>query len=70
MPPPGDLRLVAAYTIFFASYVVFAIGKFPGMQIDRPGAAVIGAVLMVAFRIVEPADALRHVDFSTCCSSR
>ena len=65
MPPPGDLRLVAAYAIFFASYVVFAIGKFPGMQIDRPGAAIIGAVLMVAFRIVEPADALRHVDFST-----
>ena len=65
MPPPGDLRLVAAYAIFFASYVVFAIGKFPGMQIDRPGAAVIGAVLMVAFRIVAPADALRHVDFGT-----
>ena len=65
MPPPGDLRLVAAYAIFFASYVVFAIGKFPGMQIDRPGAAIIGAVLMVAFRIVAPADALRHVDFST-----
>ena len=65
MPPPGDLRLVAAYVIFFASYVVFAIGKFPGMQIDRPGAAIIGAVLMVAFRIVLPADALRHVDFST-----
>src|SRR5689334_2851399 len=65
MLPPGDLRLVAAYAIFFASYVVFAIGKFPGMQIDRPGAAIIGAVLMVAFRIVAPADALRHVDFST-----
>jgi hypothetical protein len=31
---------------------VFALGKFPGMKVDRPGAAIIGAVLMVAFRIV------------------
>jgi len=65
MTAVADLRLVAAWAIFVGSYVVFAIGKFPGMRIDRPGAAIIGAVLMVAFRIVEPADALRHVDFST-----
>src|SRR5436190_14502588 len=46
------LRIAAAYAIFFASYIVFALGKFPGMKIDRPGAAIIGAVLMVAFRVV------------------
>jgi len=63
--PLADLELVAAYAIFLASYLVFAIGKFPGMKIDRPGAAIIGAVLMVAFRIIVPADALRFVDFST-----
>src|SRR5437867_9056171 len=61
----SDARILAAYIIFIGSYVVFALGKFPGMKIDRPGAAIIGAVLMVSFRIVEPADALRHVDFST-----
>src|SRR5438309_4346031 len=61
----SDVRLLAAYAIFSASYLVFALGKFPGMKIDRPGAAIIGAVLMVAFRIVEPAEALRHVDFGT-----
>src|SRR5215470_8914716 len=63
--PLADLELVAAYAIFLASYLVFAIGKFPGMKIDRPGAAIIGAVLMVAFRIIVPLDALRFVDFST-----
>jgi len=63
--PLADLELVAAYAIFLGSYLVFAIGKFPGMKIDRPGAAIIGAVLMVAFRIIVPLDALRFIDFST-----
>ena len=35
------------------------------MKIDRPGAAIIGAVLMVAFRAVSPGDALRFIDFGT-----
>jgi len=59
------VRSVTAYAVFLASYVVFALGKFPGMKIDRPGAAIIGAVLMVALRVVGPEDALRSVDFGT-----
>lgn len=59
------LSQFAAYSIFLASYLVFALGKFPGMKIDRPGMAIIGAVLMVACRVVEPANALRLIDFST-----
>lgn len=61
----SDARILAAYIIFFASYFVFALGKFPGMKIDRPGAAIIGAVLMVAFRIMSAQEALRAIDFST-----
>ena len=60
-----DARVAAAYIIFLASYLVFAIGKFPGLKIDRPGAAIIGAVAMIAFRVVQPSDALRFIDFST-----
>lgn len=60
-----DLPVLAAYIIFLASYLVFALGKFPGLKIDRPGAAIIGAVGMVAFRIVRPAETLRFIDFST-----
>jgi Na+/H+ antiporter NhaD/arsenite permease-like protein len=60
-----DAKVLAASLVFFGSYVVFAIGKFPGMKIDRPGAAIIGAVLMVAFRIVDAQHALAAVDFST-----
>jgi Na+/H+ antiporter NhaD/arsenite permease-like protein len=61
----SDARLIAGIVIFIASYVVFAAGKFPGMKIDRPGMAIIGAVLMVAFRIVNARDALGSVDFAT-----
>lgn len=58
-------RIVAAYVVFLASYLVFALGKFPGMKIDRTGAAIIGAVAMVSLGIVMPGQALRFVDFST-----
>ena len=70
MPPLSpvllsDARMLAAYLIFFGSYFVFALGKFPWMKIDRPGAAIIGAVLMVAFRIVGAPEALASIDFAT-----
>ena len=70
MPPVSpialsDVRLAAAYIIFAASYLVFALGKFPGLKIDRPAAAIIGAVGMVAFGIIRPADTLRYIDFPT-----
>ena len=58
-------RVLASYIIFFVSYFVFALGKFPGLKIDRPGAAIIGAVLMVAFRAMSTQDALRAIDFAT-----
>jgi Na+/H+ antiporter NhaD/arsenite permease-like protein len=58
-------NLIAAYFVLGASYLVFAIGKFPGLKIDRPAAAIIGAVAMVAFRFVPARDALRMIDFPT-----
>src|SRR5262245_60135234 len=61
----SDARILAAYLIFFGSYFVFALGKFPWMKIDRPGAAIIGAVLMVAFGIVGASEALASIDFAT-----
>src|SRR5579863_5983866 len=60
-----DAELATTYVIFLASYLVFSIGKFPGLKVDRPGAAIIGAVAMLAFRIVPAKDALRFIDFPT-----
>jgi Na+/H+ antiporter NhaD/arsenite permease-like protein len=65
---PGQLtewQIAAAYGVFAVSYVVFALGKLPGLKIDRPGMAIIGAVLMVAFGVVTAGDALHFIDFST-----
>ena len=61
----SDVRTLAAYVIFGASYLVFALGKFPGLKIDRAGAAIIGAVGMVAFHVVQPAETLHFIDFPT-----
>jgi len=63
--PLAEWQITAGYAVFAVSYLVFALGKLPGMKIDRPGMAIIGAVLMVAFRIVPAADALRFIDFGT-----
>jgi Na+/H+ antiporter NhaD/arsenite permease-like protein len=61
----SDARTLAAYLIFFGSYIAFALGTFPGTKIDRPGAAIVGGILMVAFRIVGPQEALAAIDFAT-----
>src|SRR6195256_5350138 len=61
----SETPVLAGRIIFFASYVVFALGKFPGLKIDRTGAAIIGAIAMVVFRVVPGEQAIRAVDFST-----
>ena len=61
----SEARVLAAWIIFFAGYLVFALGSFPWMKIDRTGAAIIGAVLMVAFGFVGAREALASIDFAT-----
>jgi Na+/H+ antiporter NhaD/arsenite permease-like protein len=61
---PG-VHLLIVYAIFLASYLVFAIGRFPGTKIDRPAAAVIGAALMFAFRVISPSAGIRSINFAT-----
>lgn len=61
----SDLATIATHSVFIASYVVFALGKFPGMKIDRPGAAIIGAVLMFAIGAVRTHEALHFIHFGT-----
>jgi Na+/H+ antiporter NhaD/arsenite permease-like protein len=58
-------HIVIAWTIFLASYLVFAIGRLPGTKIDRPAMAVIGAVAMFAFGVLGTREALASVDFAT-----
>jgi Na+/H+ antiporter NhaD/arsenite permease-like protein len=61
----SNVTIIGTYSVFIASYVVFSLGKFPGMKIDRPGAAIIGAVLMFTTGAVRAGNALYLIHFST-----
>ncbi len=65
MPLPRVLLQAAAALIFSATYLVVAIGRLPGFRLDRPGAALVGASLMVALGILPLEDAYRAIDFDT-----
>lgn len=56
---------VAAGAIFAASYLALAIGRVPGLAIDRAGVALVGAALMVACGAIPLTDAYRAVDLDT-----
>ncbi len=60
-----ELRLAVPLAIFAFTYLVFAIGNFPGLKLDRTGAALAGALLMVATGSLSEAKALAAIDFHT-----
>jgi Na+/H+ antiporter NhaD/arsenite permease-like protein len=57
--------VLTAAVIFTATYAVVAAGRVPGLRLDRTGAAVVGAALMVAFHVVTPEQAYASVDLGT-----
>jgi Na+/H+ antiporter NhaD/arsenite permease-like protein len=59
----ADEKTIAAIAIFVATYFVVAIGKLPGYQLDRAGAALVGASLMVGLGVVSLEEAYRAIDF-------
>jgi Na+/H+ antiporter NhaD/arsenite permease-like protein len=60
-----ETRKVAALAIFVASYLALALGKIPGLSIDRAGVALVGAGLMVASGVLSLEDAYRAIDLDT-----
>ena len=61
----GEGRSVAAGIIFAGSYLALAIGRIPGLSIDRAGIALVGAGLMVASGALSIEDAYKAVDLDT-----
>ena len=61
----AETRTFAAAAIFLASYLALALGKIPGLTIDRAGVALVGASLMVAAGVLSPEDAYRAIDLDT-----
>lgn len=54
-----------AAAIFCLAYFGIALGKIPGLAIDRTGIALLGAIGMIIFGVVTPERAARSIDLST-----
>ena len=56
---------MAAVLIFLATYIVLALGRLPGFRVDRTGACIIGASLMIAFGVLDLHQAWEAVNYDT-----
>jgi Na+/H+ antiporter NhaD/arsenite permease-like protein len=56
---------LAAIIIFLAVYLVLAVGRLPGFRVDRTGACIIGASLMIAFGVLDFKQAYAAIDYDT-----
>ena len=57
--------MLPAILIFAATYLVMAVGRFPGFRVDRTGAAIIGASLMLAANILTVDEAYHAINYDT-----
>jgi len=57
--------MLPAFLIFLGTYLVLAIGRLPGFRVDRTGAAIIGASLMIAFRVLSLDEAFLAINYET-----
>ncbi len=51
--------------VFGLTYLALAVGKIPGLRIDRAGIALVGAAAMLAFGTISLHDAAKAVDYET-----
>jgi len=56
---------VAAILIFLGVYLVLAIGRLPGFRVDRTGACIIGASLMIVFGVLDLNQAYAAINYDT-----
>src|SRR5437762_9614171 len=57
--------MIPALIVFFCTYAVVALGRLPGLRLERAGAALVGASLMVGFEALSLEDAYRAIDLNT-----
>ncbi len=57
--------MLAATLVFLGTYLVIAIGRLPGFRVDRTGAAIIGASLMIAFEVLTFEEAYAAINYDT-----
>jgi Na+/H+ antiporter NhaD/arsenite permease-like protein len=57
--------LLAAILIFAATYLTLAVGRIPFLRVDRTGAAIVGASLMLAFNVLTVEEAYAAINYDT-----
>ena len=57
--------MIPALVVFLCTYAVVALGRLPGLRLDRAGAALVGASLMVGFGGLSLEEAYRAIDLNT-----
>jgi Na+/H+ antiporter NhaD/arsenite permease-like protein len=63
MSPTATFALTAL--IFVLTYAGVALGRIPGLRLDRAGIALTGAALMMAVGAISPEDAYHAIDLNT-----
>lgn len=56
---------IATAIVFFLTYGGIALGRIPGLRLDRAGIALTGAALMMAIGAITPEEAYRAIDLDT-----
>jgi Na+/H+ antiporter NhaD/arsenite permease-like protein len=51
--------------VFVLVYLAMLLGGIPGLALDRTGAALLGAIALVATELVSPRQAWQSIDAST-----
>src|SRR5205085_10174100 len=60
-----ESKLLASILVFAGTYLVLALGRIPGLRLDRTGAAIVGASLMLAFGVLTVEEAYAAIDYDT-----
>jgi Na+/H+ antiporter NhaD/arsenite permease-like protein len=63
--PAGAPPRAAIIEVFAVTYIVIAVGRLPGFRLDRAGAALVGASLMLALGGLDIDEVSRAIDFDT-----
>src|SRR5437660_5391628 len=63
--PSGGPPRAAIIEVFAVTYIVIAVGRLPGFRLDRAGAALVGASLMLALGGLDIDEVSRAIDFDT-----
>ena len=63
--PAGALPRAAIIGVFVITYIVIAVGRLPGFRLDRAGATLVGASMMLALGSLDIDEVSRAIDFDT-----